>query len=559
MKKHIFLRVTSLVAALAITLCACSSKDTAADKSSSAPATPTQTYGTGGNLPIVQEKITLTAIIPSVGWIPDINNNKMVKYLEEKTNIHIEWMEVAKEEYQEKLEILIAGNECPDIVLDIGLTKAKYDSYGQQGLFVDVSQYMDQYSTYLKPLAAEYPQVANYMKANDGKSYFVPSYDSVYHMTMRTKYWMNQKWLDNLGLAVPTTTEEFREVLRQFKAKDANGNGDPNDEIPMTGALRALEDTASYLISSFIPAGSPSYTRDPNLNNYTFIIDEKPNFTADKDEFKEGIAYAKSLYDEGLYDPAAFTQNRDQIKPLVDGGDVNRVGGLVSHHPGNFAAQTDIENGRYREFVSIAPLKGPEGFQSSSWDSTFGLEIGGAITKNCKDPVAAFIWLDYFLSNEIAMISKNGWEGTNWEPAQSGDIGFDGTAATYRLKKGPIHEENEIMGFYGPKNGTVFNGKQAVVGGYNYEQALYEATMAHEPYKVSQYPFVGVSMTEEDAIKLMELSKNLESYVGESVDRFILGDLSLEKDWANYLGTLDQIGLKEYMEILNKYYANYKV
>ncbi|HCA69426.1 MAG TPA: sugar ABC transporter substrate-binding protein, partial [Lachnospiraceae bacterium] len=35
-------------------------------------------------------------------------------------------------------------------------------------------------------------------------------------------------------MEIPKTTEEFEAVLKAFKEKDANGNGDPNDEIPFS-------------------------------------------------------------------------------------------------------------------------------------------------------------------------------------------------------------------------------------------------------------------------------------------------------------------------------------
>ena len=34
-------------------------------------------------------------------------------------------------------------------------------------------------------------------------------------------------------MKMPTTWDELYDVLVAFKEKDANGNGDPNDEIPM--------------------------------------------------------------------------------------------------------------------------------------------------------------------------------------------------------------------------------------------------------------------------------------------------------------------------------------
>ena len=38
--------------------------------------------------------------------------------------------------------------------------------------------------------------------------------------------YINQTWLDNLGLEVPTNMDELEEVLIAFKEGDPNGNGD---------------------------------------------------------------------------------------------------------------------------------------------------------------------------------------------------------------------------------------------------------------------------------------------------------------------------------------------
>ena len=44
---------------------------------------------------------------------------------------------------------------------------------------------------------------------------------------------INKTWLDNLGLEVPTTLGELKDVLIAFRDNDANGNGDTTDEIPL--------------------------------------------------------------------------------------------------------------------------------------------------------------------------------------------------------------------------------------------------------------------------------------------------------------------------------------
>ena len=45
--------------------------------------------------------------------------------------------------------------------------------------------------------------------------------------------WINQKWLDDLGLSVPTTMDEFTEVLTAFRDNDCDGDGDASNEIPL--------------------------------------------------------------------------------------------------------------------------------------------------------------------------------------------------------------------------------------------------------------------------------------------------------------------------------------
>ena len=63
----------------------------------------------------------------------------------------------------------------------------------------------------------------------------MPGVNECYHCTIPTKFWINQTWLDNLGLKAPATLDELYDVLVAFRDQDADGNGDPSDEIPLAG------------------------------------------------------------------------------------------------------------------------------------------------------------------------------------------------------------------------------------------------------------------------------------------------------------------------------------
>lgn len=563
MKKTISIILTLLLVA-SFCFTGCGSKEEASKGSKSSETTKEGTKEVvkegikayEGNLPLTNETITLTGILPATGWVPDVETNRLNMFLEESTNVHIKWTETSKEQYKDKLSIMISANECPDIIYG-NMTKTDIEKYGMSGVIADVSHLYDNYAYYLKDVIDNRnPNGIKYMQASDGNRYFLPTFGGAYHMTRPFKYWMNQAWLDNLGLDMPTTTEEYRDVLRAFKTQDPNGNG-LADEIPVTGSARNIEDTVSFLISSFIPAGM-SGGKDSSVNNYTFIMDDKVTFTANQPEFKEGITYVKGLYEEGLLDPAAFTQNRDQVKPLVDGGEVNRIGGMASHHPGNFANIADVENGRFQEYKPMTPLKGPEGYSSTPYVYDSGMGFGMAISAKCEYPEIAFMWGDYHYKDEVSIKARLGFEGDHWEKPEDGVMALNGEQASFRPLVGQeIHEQNVLLGYAGPSYNAGFNEMHERPKGYSYEAMLFDATKnIMESHSVKVYPYKLLSIEEKELVEFEELKGIIHGYVTESVDRFIVGDLDIEKDWDDYLKQLEELKLERFMELLNKYYSN---
>ena len=72
--------------------------------------------------------------------------------------------------------------------------------------------------------------------ATDIQMYSVARLQQQTHVDYGFKFFLNKQWLENLKLEMPTTLDELTDVLRAFRDQDANGNGDPSDEIPLTGS-----------------------------------------------------------------------------------------------------------------------------------------------------------------------------------------------------------------------------------------------------------------------------------------------------------------------------------
>ena len=83
----------------------------------------------------------------------------------------------------------------------------------------------------------EYPDIRKGLTMPDGNIYSLPSfYDpALLSMLIGTPIWINQEWLDQLGMKEPQTTEEFYAYLKAVKETDLNGNG-KHDEIPFASA-----------------------------------------------------------------------------------------------------------------------------------------------------------------------------------------------------------------------------------------------------------------------------------------------------------------------------------
>jgi putative aldouronate transport system substrate-binding protein len=514
-----------------------------------------------GVLPIVEETVTMTAFIPSIGFINDIETNASVMALEEATNVHIEWIESSKVDARDKLTILLAGGDYPDMIQGAsgaGISIQELFHYGRQGTFRSLNDLIDDHGFYIKELFGAEPFIESAVRSPDGNIYGLPAVSADdYHMILRQKMWINTTWLDNLGLAMPRTLGEFYNTLVAFKEQDANGNGDPGDEIPLTGSKRHLEDTAMWIMNSFIVAGGQDDSGDALLNEYEFIVDGRVLFNANKREFREGLRFIRRVYQEGLLDVAALTQDRDQMKPLVDGGDSSRIGAVASHHPGNFANLTEGEDARWLQYASLPPLEGPGGNQTTPW-FTDAVVVPGqlVITNKAEYPAVALRWADYQFSLAFGL-QERGVEGVHWrrvDPAE-GLIGLNGEPAKYAYVKVLTPEDGAQINL-GPGWNRDLKNEFASGEGAFYEELLYNATKPYDPYKVARFPWATAPIAAEDIEEFNDLRRTIHTFVGESVDRFIIGDLDIESDWDSYLARLDQIGIDRFIQILSNAYSS---
>ena len=196
--------------------------------------------------PLSAEGDTFKLIIRIRPLHSDANDMELFKRLEEKTNIHIEWDQIQQAEYDEKKNLILSANtDLPEGFFGkFSLSAADLVNYGSQGVLLPLNDLIEENAPNLKALFERRPDIRKMCTAPDGNIYSTPYINEGEDGTIAANIMINMTWLERLGLEKPVTLEDFEKVLTAFKEQDANGNGDPNDEIPMTfkfnGSLRDI-------------------------------------------------------------------------------------------------------------------------------------------------------------------------------------------------------------------------------------------------------------------------------------------------------------------------------
>ena len=505
-------------------------------------------------MPIMNEKITLKVWIEGGADI-DWEQNRFVKEIEEKSNLKLQIISTPLSDALQKRNLMLASGDYPDLILTdwpTVFTKSDIMQYGvKEGVLLPITDYIDKYGNNMKRIFEYNPSYRDRCVAPDGEIYGFARFSECYHCSAYPKIYLRQDWMDKLGLKMPETTEELREVLRAFVNDDPNGNG-KKDEIGMLGA------TTWNTMVEYALMGMSFQTVKPDFWLSLGADGKSVEFSPSTDAYREGLRYIKSLYDEGLIDGASFTQKEDQLAQTVR-TEPHVVGMYVCDHAGMGYDNNDpVEAENYQILI---PVAGPDGFRRQGQNANEG-EVQGfhaVITDVCKYPEAAFRLIDeFFYDDDYNMERKYGERGLGWDYCPEGTKNVFGGDARY-IVNSLTEDQNAEIG-----KGTMMVGPQADLAPFRlsmlpevddiYQPGNYEQRITLDTQKVEQYipkerldytVFIPLDMADDYA----EIQTNLNSFVRMATVQFITGERDIETGWDQYLSELDSYRVDRYIEI----------
>jgi putative aldouronate transport system substrate-binding protein len=498
----------------------------------------------------------------------NMDTNAVTKIMSDKFKIQFRWQTTTFDSgpAKEKRQIALASGDYPDMFFLIpwidAFTQAEVLKLGTQGVAVPLEQLIKDNAPNIQKALDTNKTYKEMATAPDGHIYALPQWADCYHCTYPDKLWINSTWLKKLGLQMPKTTEDLRNVLRAFKTKDPNGNGKA-DEIPMTTDPQDSS-LIAYLMNAFAydPVGANNGVRSLITLNGDKVVTP-----VNSPQWKEGLKYINSLYKEGLIDQAAFTQNAAALQAQGNNPKAITLGSVPVLWPGIFV-QLGSKDGRDKQYDSVPPLTGPEGksYTGLNYPSSLGYTFMLTNKASKEAQVAAIKMLDYIYTDAGQMVTNMGPEGVGWKKPGPGDIALDSKVKPlYKPIQGPSVPKNISWGAMGQYNNTLAYRNAQVVPTDIYSEAglerrLFQATKQYEGHEDKSQWFPASSVWPDPSLssELATLQTNLNSYVTQNQLAFITGSKNIDTGWDAYVKGLDSTGMTRYLQIQQQAYDKYK-
>ncbi len=482
----------------------------------------------------------------------ELRTNDFTRYLEQTFNVRFNWQVISPDGAREKRQISLAGGDYPDAYMLTAyidqFSQSDLLKYGQQGVLVPLNGLIERYAPNIQAALAKQATLKAFSTAPDGNIYGLPAYSECFHCSYPNKMWVNTKWLDKLGLDLPATTDAFKAMLEAFKQQDPNGNG-LEDEVPLSGSTEDFGvRIIPFLMNGFI------YHDD---RNYLMLNGNRVETVADKPEWREGLAYIRSLYKEGLIDPGAFIQNSEALKRMGDNAGETILGAAAGMHPAIFTSD------RLHDYAPIPPLAGP--YASYATYEAGGMQAGAkfVITNRASEEAQRKLIeiIDYMYTPEGQTIAQSGLEGVGWRKPEPGEKALGSGLEPLFTSLIPINEtESSNSGWSGmahlymPRDyRDSWVASSDIYAPDGYERRLSEATLlyeGHEPATIFPTWMIWLDPAEADEAAILQT--NLSNYIEQSTLRFITGDWDLDKDWDSYVSGFQ--GMQRYVDIMQRAY-----
>lgn len=477
---------------------------------------------------------TLDATLSTVAQ--NFGDTPLGKELEKKTGVKVEYMHPPVGQEAEQLSILLSTDNLPDIINN--------DWYNYSGgpqkalsekILMPLNYVLDNYAPNLKKYLSEHPDIDKMVVTDDKTHYVFPFIRGDNLLCINQGIMIRQDWLDELGLSMPETIDEWHDVLTAFKEKK-----DAQAPLVVMGKY-----PTTFYYGAFV--GAYGIKQDFMLDNGRVIYGP-----ADP-RYKEFLQTFAQWYKEGLIEenlPNVDTKN-------INVNMLNGKSGATFGYAGSVLGQINKSLREKNPKASVTPAPYPslvkgEKPKLGQLDSSYiGLGSAG-ITTSCKNVELAARFLDFGYSEEGDMLYNFGIEGESYNmidgyPTYSDNImnNTEGLTVSQAMAK-----------YIKASTSAPFVQRKEYIEQYYNTPEQADALTVWGNTDAGEYMLPQITFTNEESEEISRVMTNIQTYMEEKTTTTILGKEDVST-YDNCVKVMNDYGLERVLEIYNDAYQRY--
>ncbi len=445
-----------------------------------------------------------------------------VQMLEERTGVHFEFEVISSSDVATRVQLILAGEDYPDAMSGALLSESQIFNLGTAGILVNLKDYMNEeyMPNLMRDVELWYNDLLTAITFEDGNIYVLPNCETNFYDTYAGVL-INTEWLDKLGIAMPTTLDEFTDMLVAFKDNDMNDNGDASDEIPLAFA------TGRYGISSWF-----------GVSDGMIYVDDTAIFCPITEGWREYVRYMRKLWELGVMDVEAFTQ--DSTTFAAKGQQYPTLYGAVLSQAADYFTTADRAE-LYQPMLPVETGTERSGVIKQRVTGKYYNLRQGVVFNNGQDLKTLLGWFDNIYDPYYGQIASKGFLGMlvetedhKLEYCPIEDVPEQYTNWTDWMVK--THFQQWPLALNMDYSETFSN------TGVIYQMKL--LTKALSPYFINEVMPFGYAYSEQQAV-YDEYLPDINKLVSEKFAAWVTGEADVDADWDAYVEQLKSLHVEE--------------
>ena len=446
-------------------------------------------------------------------------NHLFFQRMESLTGIHMEARGITDEKEYAALINGMSKDALPaDVLFKANLTRAQEQALLDNGALIDLAPLIEESMPNLSALLSAHPDWKKAISLEDGRIASLPLLNTTERQVC---VWINAKWLDTLGLSMPTSVDELTEVLLAFKTRDPNGN-------------RLQDETAADLLGVYEMRWLLPYfgivADDSNLarNENGEIV-----FAPELSGYRAFIETLREWVENGILPESAFLSMHSTAALTSSASDEETSGMLVSLTPYTHVSSSEI--------MDYQALLMPDSTGAVRWRDLLGEVWTGcfAVTSSCEDPSEVLRWADALYSEEGAALAYAGVEGEDYAFNAEGKWSF--TISSERT----INDiRSDVLMYTGAAMPGLY--PSALIAKVSSSADEYVFAQSERVHAVSEQVIPAHALGLDAQARANELTRVLGGMVDKGIARFATGEVELtDETYAAWLAELKAAGSEE--------------